>query len=415
MNIIRWFTTPQSSSSISRQNFINVQVDAFGVGLANAIAPFLPVLLTRAGASAFEVSLLTTIPAITGFVLVLPLGRFLQNQKNIIPWFSRGRLIFILGYALIGILASIIPLAYLVPCILIVWSLITIPQTLVGICFTVVMNSVAGPLGRFELMSHRWSILGTVTGITVFIIGIVLDRIAFPINYTLVFIGLSVGGLISYYFSSRIDISQPCVSVDKGKHNLKDQISHYVELIQGNKPFIRFMVKRFVFTSGGAMVIPLFPLYFVREINASDSWIAIINTSQTIVLVIGYLFWSQLSRKRSSRVILLWTTLVLSLYPILTSFTNYYWLIALYAGITGIFQAGLNLVFFEELLKTVPQEYSAIFVSIAQNIEYFSMIISPIIGSIFASLYGIGVGLLIGGVIRLIGFFLFLISSQKQS
>lgn len=414
MNIIRWFTTPQSSTSISKKNFLNVQIDAFGIGLANAIAPFLPILLARAGASAFEVGLLTSIPAVSGFLLAIPMGRFLQQKSNIIPWFSLGRLTFIMGYAIIGICASLIPSDYLVTIILVTWTIVTIPQTLVGICFNVVMNSVAGPEGRLELMSHRWSILGAVTGVTVFIIGLVLDKINFPLNYTLVFISLSIGGWISYFFSSHIKLNQSTPPQIPRARTLKAEILQYINLLKSDKPFVRFISKRFVFMTGGSMVIPLFPLYFVREINTTDSWIAIINTSQTIVLVIAYVFWAQQSRSHGSRYILLWTTFILSLYPIMTAFTTQSWLIAIFAGISGIFQAGLNLVFFDELLRTVPPEFSATFISVAQSLEYFSMIIAPLIGSLLAEYIGISSALVIGGTIRLFGFFLFFIDKSQH-
>ena len=66
MNVIsrisHWFTTPQTSGEVNRTNFINVQIDAIGVGFASAASPFLPVFLTRMNASVFEVGLLPTPP-----------------------------------------------------------------------------------------------------------------------------------------------------------------------------------------------------------------------------------------------------------------------------------------------------------------------------------------------------------------
>ena len=45
-----------------------VQIDAVGVGTASAAAPFLPVFLTRLGATPVQVGLLTSMPGITGFI-----------------------------------------------------------------------------------------------------------------------------------------------------------------------------------------------------------------------------------------------------------------------------------------------------------------------------------------------------------
>ena len=98
------------------------------------------------------------------------------------------------------------PREHVVLAVLIIWAAATLPQIMVNVGFSVVMNSVAGPDGRFDLMSRRWSILGFTTAITVALAGQVLDRIVEPLNYQVVFLALSVGGLISYYFSSRIQL-----------------------------------------------------------------------------------------------------------------------------------------------------------------------------------------------------------------
>ena len=95
-----------------------------------------------------------------------------------------------------------------------IWALATIPQTILSIAFSVVMNYIAGPEGRYELMTHRWSVLGFTNAFTALLAGQFLDRLPFPINYQLVFIALSAGGLISYYFSSQINLKalEPVVS-----------------------------------------------------------------------------------------------------------------------------------------------------------------------------------------------------------
>ena len=119
---------------------------------------------------------------------------------------QRGPLLVLSSYAATGLAAIFVPQAYLVRTVLFIWALATLPQTMVAVCFSVVMNAVAGPVHRYELMSRRWSILGLTTSATVAVVGWVLEQVDFPINYQIVFLGLSVGGLISYYFSSHISL-----------------------------------------------------------------------------------------------------------------------------------------------------------------------------------------------------------------
>lgn len=404
MSFLNWSVAPEGSSPTQRENFRKVIIDGIGIGIASGAAPFLPVFLVRLGATNLQVGLLTAMPALTGLFFAIIIGRFLQTRKQIVPWFSAARLMVISAYAMTGILPFFVPREFIVPATLAIWALVTLPQIVVNVAFSVVMNAVAGPKGRYELMSRRWSILGLTTAVTVAIAGQILDRLDFPINYQLIFLGLSVGGLVSYYNSSRIDLPDaeppPQIEGASARARLKD----FAELIRGEPAFVSFMLKRFVFLSGTALAVPIFPLYFVRVVQANDAWIGIINTVQTGILMIGYLLWVRMSKTRGSRFVLLATTFGLAIYPAFTAFTQDVVWIAVYAGISGIFQAGLDLVFFDELMKTFPAKYSATFVSLAQSLQHLSNIAAPLIGTLLADHIGLGGALVVSAALRLIGF-----------
>ena len=114
------------------------------------------------------------------------------------------------------------------------------------------------------------------------------------------------------------------------------------------------------------------------------------------------------SKRHGGRFVLLWTTFGLALYPALVSLTHQVGWLVLYAGAAGIFQAGLNLVFFDELMKTVPPEYSATFVSLIQSMQYLSAIVAPLLGTWLADVVGLGGALWVSAGLRLLGFLLFL-------
>jgi MFS family permease len=245
------------------------------------------------------------------------------------------------------------------------------------------------------------------TAITVAIAGQILDRIGFHLNYQIVFLGLSMGGLISYYFSSRIQIpdTEPVESINH--HSIKSNLAEYYQLINSSPDFVSFTLKRFVYLFGITLAIPLFPLYFVRELNASDAWIGLLYTAQTAVLVVGYFFWSRQSRRKGSRFVLLITTFCVSLYPGLVALTTNQTMIFIFSTAAGIFQAGIDLVFFDELMKTIPPRYSPTFVSLAQSIQYLSAILAPLVSTYLAVHIGLTNALLFSTGIRLVGFVLF--------
>lgn len=402
---LRWSAAPGDVTPTQRQNFIYVQIDAIGIGLANAAAPFLPVFLTRLGASNFQVGLLTSMPALTGLLFGVLVGRFLQSRRNVVPWFSGARFVSVSAYALTGLIPFLVPAQYAVPAVLIIWAAVTLPQTTVNVAFSVVMNAVAGPKHRYDLMSRRWSILGLTSAFTVALVGQTLEWLKFPVNYQLAFVALSVGGLISLIFSSRIQLPEQTTAspVTPTRASPIDRLRGYAQVIRAHPDFVSFTAKRFVFLSGIALGTPLFPLYLVREVQAPDVWIGFISTAQTFVLVIGYLFWTHQSRRRGSRFVLAWTTFGLALYPALVSVTPNVVAIAVLSGLAGIFQAGLDLVFFDELMKTVPPEQTATFVSLAQTLQYLSGVAAPLAGTFLADQIGLSGALLVSAALRLAG------------
>jgi hypothetical protein len=324
------------------------------------------------------------------------------------------RFFTVLAYTLTGIIPFFIPRYYVVPVVLALWAIVTLPQTLASVGFSVVMNAVAGPDGRYNLMSRRWSIMGLVTAIATAIVGVTLEKIDFPINYQVVFMSLSIGGLISFYYTNRIHLAENEPPAPSPGLSPLERLKGYINLVRAEKAFLSFTSMRFVFLSGTALTTPLFPLYYVRIVNANDAWIGAINTIQTAVLLVGYLFWASQTKRRGSRFVLLCTTSIIALYPALTAFTQNVGLVALYAGISGIFQAGIDLVFFDELMKTVPVKYTATFVSLDQSMQYVSYIAAPLIGTLLADQIGIGGGLIVSAGLRMLGVVLFAINMPKK-
>lgn len=415
--VISWLTTPQSSPLIDKRNFQLVQLDAFGVGLATGAHAFLAIFLTRLGATNFQISLLSSMPALAGMAFVMVMGWFIQRRKNAAPWYSISRSLGLMSFLLTGLVPFFFSGQDKVTAVLVVWAIATIPQTIVNLTFSIVMNGMAGPDGRYEFMTHRWTILGITGAISTFIVGQILTSTSgfFPFNYQYVFIALSIGGFISFAASRNFIIpDNPPPPKSDGVPLLKKFITT-IQLIRKQSGFFSFVAKRFVFTFGMTLSGPLMPIYFVRNAKMEDGWIAAISTAASFLIIFSYFIWTKQVHKRGARFALLWTTFGLSLYPILVSFTIEPWLIVIYAAVAGLFQGGLDLIFFDELMKTVPTESAATFISFYQTTNYMSSILAPLLATLLADSIGVGWGILIAGLIRLTGFGLFLIKPKAQA
>jgi MFS family permease len=224
----------------------------------------------------------------------------------------------------------------------------------------------------------------------------------------MMFMVLSLGGFFSFYFSRKIQLPEQVAPPLPAMRSPRQNISNYLKLLRENPAFLSFSSKRFVYFSAIVLSQPIMPLFLVHEVHATDGQIGTINMTLTLIMLVGYFLWPWVSRKRGGRFVLLATTLGTTIYPALSAATPNINLIIVYAGIAGLFQAGLDLVFFDELMKTVPAEYSATFVALAQSMQYMSMIVAPLLGTWLAGYIGLGGALWLSAGLRLLGFFLFL-------
>lgn len=133
----------EARPSIQAANWRRVQIDSVFIGIVTASGTFLPVFLLRLGASGNDLDLLTALPALTAFILAIPLGRWLQGRRNIVPWYSRLRLVAWASYAVIVVVAAVLPREQAIPVTLAVWALASLPSTAGLVAFPMVMDGAA--------------------------------------------------------------------------------------------------------------------------------------------------------------------------------------------------------------------------------------------------------------------------------
>jgi MFS family permease len=169
------------------------------------------------------------------------------------------------------------------------------------------------------------------------------------------------------------------------------------------------VLSAFVFNAGLMLAAPVFPLYWVRALHASDSWIGIINTVNNGVLLVAYFLWTALLGRKGVVFVLRVCGFGLALYPLLTGLTKSVPPLALYAGMAGVFGAGINLVLFDILLSTCPQQRTASYVALYQTTTYAATFLGPLLGTTLAASLGYAPALFVSSGLRLAGVVLFIL------
>lgn len=407
--------TGRTPPSTERHNYRMMRGDSIAMGVIGSVSPFLPVLIVRLGGSAFDVSLLTAIPAVGGFLLAIPVGAFLQSKRRIIPWYSGSRMVAHMSYAVAAVVLLVAPPAIVVAALLAVWAAAAVPSTFGMVAFPIVMDGAAGSRGRYELMSRRWAIMGLTTAVTVALIGQLLDRLPFPGNYQLVLVGFSIAGLISFRFSRQFRVPDaapaPVTAGGRGVGRLREMI----RTVRSEPAFLRFSARQLVYVFGARFAVPLIPLYYVREVGATDAWIGIIATAQSLALLVGYQVWRRLSTSRGRGLVLLATLLAVAIYPATLAFVDQLVVVAGLAAIAAVFSAGVDLSLFDELMKRIPRAYGVTFTSIDTALVNAASILAPLAGATLAVTVGIHAALQVASVIGLLGVVLFALDHRGRS
>jgi hypothetical protein len=394
-------------TSLQAGNYALVQADSIFVGIVSAAGTFLPVFLVRLGASGEQVGLLTALPALTVFVLAIPLGRWLQRRRNIVPWYSRLRLVGSLSYAAMALAAVLAPADLAVPAMLVVWAAASLPSTAGLVAFPIVMDGAAGPQGRYDLLGRRWAIMGLVTALTVVAAGQALGALAFPGNFEWLLVGFSFAGVASFAMSRRIIIPDQVPLPHAATTSVSVRLRAFVSLVAAESPFLGYELRAFVYTAGVGLTLPLLPLFYVREVHAPDAWIGIIGAGQSAGAVGGYLLARRISQRLGGAAVLLPSLLVAALVPAGMALLNTLPPVAALTVVGGAATAGASLALFDELMKRVPRRYGVTFSAVDQSAQNLALIVAPVAGGLLAVTIGVRAGLAVAAVVALGGFALF--------
>lgn len=401
-----------SRTSVRARNWRLVQADSVFIGIVTASGTFLPVFLLRLGASGNDVGLLTALPALTAFVLAIPFGRWLQRRRNIVPWYSRLRLIAWSSYVVMAAAAALLPRGQAIPAMLAIWALASLPSTAALVGFPMVMDGAAGPGGRFDLLGRRWAIAGVSTSIAVAIGGQLLNALPFPTNFELLLVIISLAGFGSFLQSSRLVIPDQVPASAPASALPRERVRALWRLIVTNRPFTRFELRSFVFTLSIGIGMPVLPLFYVHEVNAPDAWIGVIGAAQSAGGVLGYLVARQLARRRGGAMTLLPSLLALAIAPAVLSMIGWLPAVATLAFVTGVAGAGAQLALFDAMLRRIPPEHGVTFSSVDQSLQNLALVVAPNVGGLLALALGVRGALVIVAVVSLAAFVLFWLDAR---
>lgn len=436
---------PRSASPDERRNYELIQLDSLITGLIVTVMGFVPVFLVRIGASPFEVSLVTILPAVGGLLLAVPFGRLLEGNERMPEWWARSRLGHSAVYAVIALIAVVLPAGLAIPATLAALAVSTAPQALTQVVFPIVMDGAAGPRGRFDLLGRRWGLMGLGTAVTAGLAGILLTALPMPWNYALLFLAGAATGISSWALSRRVVMvyrgpaggrpTPPAAGPAPGAAAPADAAvsagaaapadaaasagaanpapaAPAAAPAGARRPFLGFVARKALFGAGVRIVLALLPLFYVRSLGVSDAWIGTLTMLASFATVAGYLAWRRIVRRIGPRAVLLSTLAIGGGLPALVVLSRSPEVVIVLSMVGAFFAAGTDLALFDELLGRIPRDHLTTFSGLDASVTNLAGIVAPLTGAALAEIAGVEAAIAVGAAVSLCATLLFFASGR---
>lgn len=411
-----------------RSNFVHLYFDIgwFGI-LSGSAAGFLGVYLTRLGAAGLHIGLLSATGAMVSLLLAIPAGRWLERRpvSRAVFWASIAQRSFYLLW---------IPLPWLLNAQGQIWAMISfaflmaIPATALGVGFNALFASAVPPEWRAQVAGIRNVVLSVTFMATSLGSGYILNHVTFPAGYQIVFAIGAFGALMSslhLYFVRHIPAAGAPIhalepSTGSGPRRMPSPVTDgrpaspprpslrrdwraAIRADVWKTPFGVILVVMLAFTLAQNLALPLFPIYFVRNMGLTDAQIGIGTAVFYLSHLIGSTQLARLSHKFGHHKVTAYSSMALCLYPIILGLTHTPFLYFFLQTIGGLVWSMLGGAQANYLLENIPENDRPAYLAWYSVVANASILAGSLVGPVLSNWMGINPALIVFGVLRLLG------------
>jgi MFS family permease len=410
----RFFKINLSNSDDRNAWFLVLEL--FWASILGSVAAFNSAYAIRLGAENFQVSLLSSIPALMAVIVSYPAGHFLQGRTKRMPWVLGSLLIYRASFLLVGF-SPLLHFLGIKPGMMAVLVLIvsSIPAHFFNVGWIAMLGEAIPEQRRAAVFTARNIINQVTVSIVVFLCGQWLSRVTFPINYQVLYVFGFLTSMISMAYLFKLHVPNSTITKveeDTPKHSnsprallgaLVNSAKSFRQEMIDHPAFFRITRNTLLHGIGIWMAGPLYTLYYVRQLNASDAWLGLNGTIVSLGTIAGYSLWRWLMARWGEHISLKRTIVLIGIYPILVGLTPSLSVILAFGILNGLISPGTNLAHFNTLLRVTPDHARPRFTAIYITIMNIGAFVSPLISVAIANKIGIAPMLVIAGVLSVMG------------
>jgi len=385
------------------RNIWHLYQDILWIGLTGAASTFTSVYAIRLGASDTLIGLLSSLPSLIVILLRLPAAQWVECTGDRVRLIARSLLATRALYLVLALL-PFLRLSHEATIFVALVILMGLPAIVANAGWDSLFADVVPDRDRATVVSVRSFLASIMAVVVVLLGGKWLDWVPFPWNYQAIFLLAFAGGMVSTYHVSRIQ-APPADPVSKGKGGFHRQ--EIQGLFVGNPGFSALVVATFVYNFAMSLPSPLYNIYFVRHLQATDGWIGLRTTISSLIPILAYRFWPRLVERWGDWAVLVLCVPLTVFLPLGTGLFQTLTPQLFVVAWLGIFGPGVNLTHYNILLRVCPADRRPMAIGVYAILVNTAAFIAPLAGVRLMGLLGIRNVFFLAAAVRLAGALLF--------
>lgn len=398
----RFLRPPFTLDTRQGRIYRHLYLDMMWMGvLSGTIGSFLLVFATRSGADAGQIGWLNGAPALVNLLVAIPAGRLMRQQRfsRVAFWSSFWGRILYLPMALLPFFFA--PQGQVMGLLALSFAM-SLPLTFLNVSFSALITEQVPAAHRGYVMGVRNALLAITSFVFALGSGQFLTLVPFPLGYQIVFLVGFLGAMMSSLHLWHLrDASAPASTTQIEGGGEETILVEVVSPGERNKYF-RILGLLFYFHIAQWLVIPVNPLFAVRQLHLSDFQISVGSSMFSLVTVLFTVQATRLIAAHGNHKTAGWSMVGLASFPILMSFAREFWLY-LAASIVGAFSwVVLAIALINYLYDNTPGTNRAKYLSYYIMASNAAILLGSLGGPFIAGQIGYAPALFLFGVLRLL-------------
>lgn len=391
-----------------QSNFLHLYLDIawFGV-LSGSTVNFLNVYATRIGASGLQIGLIGAMAAVVNLFLAIPAGRWLEKQNigRAIFWTSVFYRIGFLGFIFLPNLFSD---AVQVNAMIVLTFLMAIPLTPLGVGFNALFAEAVPTEYRAHVAGIRNVMTAVMFMLTSLISGYILENVAFPLGYQIVFaigfLGAAMSSLHLYYVRPLAGEKTPRqtqpTTATPPQTAAPRKLSAVLRLDIWRTPYRAVLLGLFGFHLAQYLAVPIFPIFNVRVLNLTDDQIGLGTALFYLTVFLGSTQLRNVVHRIGNKRATGWGVLLMAMYPIFIAFSQnvtHFYIISILGGFAWSLSGGAYANYMLEYIPPHDRPPHLAWYNIILNV---AVLVGSLAGPVIADGLGLFQALIIFGTLR---------------